>query len=80
MKMIQPKGEQEHQRQKRELNTQLRILIDEMKGRPALTRSTAGFPYNLVEDSVSFVILFLESFIAALVSIALVALRKPRVR
>ena len=80
MKKIQSKEEKEHQRQKRELIKQFLIMFDELEDRPASPRSTAGFPYNLVEDSVSFGILFLEGLIVALVAVALVSLRKPRVR
>ena len=80
MKKIQSKEEKEHQRQKRELIKRFLFLLDELEDRPTSPRSTAGFPYNLVEDSVSFGILFLEGFIAALVAVALVVLRKPRAR
>ena len=80
MKSIQSMEGEEHQRQKRELVKHLLNLLDEMGDRPPSQRSTAGFPYNLVEDLVGFVILFLEGFIAALVAVALVSLRKPRGR
>ena len=80
MKTMKSGEEEEHQRQKKEMLTHLRILLDEMEGRPASPRSTAGFPYNLVEDSVSFAILALEGFIAALVNVALATLRKSRGR
>ena len=80
MKSIQSDQEQENQRRKRKLIKHLFVLLDEIDDRPPLSRSTARFPYNLVEGFVGFGILFLEGFIAALIAVALVSLRKPRVR
>ena len=59
------KSEREIQRQLMVIH--LRILLEELEGRPARFKSDARFPFNLLETAVYRGILHLEGLIARLV-------------
>ena len=80
MESKKSKSQREYQRQRKELMTHLRILLEEMEGRPAQPRSAAGFPFNVLEDIVTRMILSIESLVASLVSVSLGVLSKRRKR
>ena len=80
MESKKSKSQREYQRQRKELMTHLRILLEEMEGRPAHPGSAAGFPFNVLEDIVTRMILSLESLVASLVSVSLGVLSKRRKR